>query len=67
MSSPEIFIMCPFCRSLDVYEKKEMYAETMKLLVPGNNPRAVELKIFACRECGRMFSAGEGRGEEERH
>ena len=64
MTDTEILIKCPLCRSLVVNERKGMVATTWKIVEPGGQSEEVELKIFQCRQCDRMFNELEGRGEE---
>lgn len=47
---------CPLCVSIDVTERKAMYARTMKIVKPGTPAEEVELKVYVCGQRGRMFN-----------
>ena len=65
MTDTELLISCGFCGSVDVQEHKGMVATTFQVDKPGDLPREIRLKVYACGQCGRMFNEMEGRGEGE--
>ncbi len=62
MSDTEILnpVRCPLCGSIDVTERKAMYATSRKVVEPGKPAEEVELKVYVCGQCGRMCNEGGG-------
>ena len=56
MSDTELLISCGSCGSVDVQEHKGMVATTFQVDKPGDLPREIRLKVYACGQCGRMFN-----------
>ena len=65
MVDTELLPLCPLCGSVDVIEQKGMVGRTIRCDKPGDPPEKVELKVYACRYCGRTFNELEARGEEK--
>jgi transposase-like protein len=65
MTDTELLPRCPLCDSLDIIEKNGMVARTIRCDKPGDPPEEVELKIYVCQQCGRMFNEMEAQPPHE--
>ncbi len=48
-------VACSFCSSAHVLEQRPLTAATLRVDHPWDEPREVEIKLYACRGCGKRF------------
>jgi rubrerythrin len=61
MTETEVLMTCPLCGAIDILEQQGMYTTTIKCDKPGDTPHEVKLKMYVCRQCGRMFNEMEAQ------